>query len=213
MIFCLQQLQEKCIEQDRPLYMAFVNFSKTFDTVGRTELWQLQGKYGCPEKFTTMIEALHTGMMANVSVGGEVSESSSVTNGIKQGCVLAPTLFSIFLSALLDEALRDMGGGIYTQSRQSADLYNVAHFRVKTKTIRILMRELLFADDSALVAHSTEDMQKRVDAFSDASKKFGLKINIKKTEVLYQPNSTRTREEDIMVDGNKLNSVLEFTYL
>ena len=52
-----------------------------------------------------------------------------------------------------------------------------------------------------------------VDAFSNASKKFGLKINIKKTEVLYQPNSTRTREEDIMVDGNKLNSVMEFTYL
>ena len=31
--------------------------------------------------------------------------------------------------------------------------------------------------------------------------------------VLYQPNSIRTREEDIRVDGNKLNSVLEFTYL
>ena len=73
------------------------------------------------------------------------------------------------------------------------------------------MRELLFADDSALAAHSAEEMQKIVDAFSNASKKFGLKINIKKTEVLYQPNSTRTREEDIMVD--KLNSVMEFTYL
>ena len=75
------------------------------------------------------------------------------------------------------------------------------------------MRELLFADDSALVAHSAEKMLKIVDAFSDASKKFDLKINIKKTEVLYQPNSTGTREEDITVDGNKLNSVLEFTYL
>ena len=81
----------------------------------------------------------------------------------------------------------------------------------KMKTTRILMRELLFADDSALVAHSAEEMQNIVDDFSDASKKFGLKINIKKTEVLYQPNSTGTREEDIMVDGNKLNSVLEFT--
>ena len=213
MIFCLRQLQEKCIEQDRPLYMVFVDFSKAFDTVGRTGLWQLLRKYGCPEKFTTMIEALHTGMMAKVSVEGEVSESFSVTNGVKQGCVLAPTLFSIFLSAMLDEAFRDMGDGIYIQSRQNADLFNVAHFRAKTKTTRILMRELLFADDSALVAHSAEEMQKIVDAFSDASKKFGLKINIKKTEVLYQSNSTRTREEDIMVDGNKLNSVLEFTYL
>ena len=57
---------------------------------------------GCPEKFTTMIEALHTGMMANVSVGREVSESFSVTNGVKQGCVPAPTLFSVFLSAMFD---------------------------------------------------------------------------------------------------------------
>ena len=180
-IFCLRQLQEKCIEQDRPLYMVFVDFSKAFDTVGRTGLWQLLKKYGCPEKFTTMIEALHIGMMATVNVGGEVSESFRVTNGVKQGCVLAPTLFSIFLSAMLDNAFRDMGDGIYIQSGQSADLFNVAHFRAKTKTTRILMRELLF--------------------------------NIKKTEVLYQPNCTRTREEDIMVDGNKLNSVMEFTYL
>ena len=103
MIFCFRQLQEKCIEQDRPLYMVFVDFSKAFDTVGRTRLWQLPRKYGCPEKFTTLIEALHTGMMANVSVGGEVSESFSVTNGVKQGCILAPTPFSIFISAMLDE--------------------------------------------------------------------------------------------------------------
>ena len=80
MIFCLRQLQEKCI----------VDFSKAFDTVGRTGLWQLPRKYGCPEKFTTMIEALHTGMMVNVSVGREVSESFSVTNGVKQGCVFPP---------------------------------------------------------------------------------------------------------------------------
>ena len=89
MIFCLRQLQERCIEQDRPLYVAFVDFSKAFDTVGRTGLWQLLRKYGCPEKFTTMIEALHTGMMANVSVEGEVSELFSVTK-CQQGCVLAP---------------------------------------------------------------------------------------------------------------------------
>ena len=100
---------------------------------------------------------------------------------------------------------RDMGG-VYIQSRQSADLFNVAHFIAKTKTTWILMRELLFADESALVLHSAEEIQQIVDLFSNASKKFGLNINIKKTEVLYQPNSTRTQEEDIVVDGNKLNS-------
>ena len=35
MILCLRQLQEKCIEQDRPLYIVFVDFTKAFDTVGR----------------------------------------------------------------------------------------------------------------------------------------------------------------------------------
>ncbi|KAK2178233.1 hypothetical protein NP493_552g01011 [Ridgeia piscesae] len=164
MIFCLRQLQEKCIEQDRPLYMVFVDFSKAFDAVGRTWLWQLLGKYGCPERFTTMIEALHTGMVANASVGGEVSESFSITNGASK---VVSWLFAIFLSAMLDKAFRDMGNGVYIQSRQSADLLNVAYFRVKTKTTRILMRQLLFADNSALVVHSTEEMQKIVDVFSD----------------------------------------------
>ena len=64
MIFCLRQLQEKCIEEDRPLCMVFVDFSKAFVTVNWTGVWQLLRKYGCPEKFTTTIEALHIGMMA-----------------------------------------------------------------------------------------------------------------------------------------------------
>ena len=58
MIFCLRQLQQQCIEQDRPLYIIFVDFSKAFDTVGRTGLWQLLKNNGCPGMFTTMIEAL-----------------------------------------------------------------------------------------------------------------------------------------------------------
>jgi len=56
-------------------------------------------------------------MIAKVSTEEEVSESFSVTYGVKQDCVLAPTLFSIFLSAMLDEAFRDMGDSIYIQSR------------------------------------------------------------------------------------------------
>ena len=60
--------------------------------------------------FTTMIESLHTGMMVNVRNGGEVTDIFDITNGVKQGCVLAPTLFSIFLSSMLEEAFRDIGG-------------------------------------------------------------------------------------------------------
>ena len=56
------------------------------------------GAYGCPEKFTTMIESLHTGMMVNVRNGGEVSYTFAITSGVKQGCVLAPSHAFLYLS-------------------------------------------------------------------------------------------------------------------
>ena len=121
------------------------------------------------EKFTTMTESLYTGMMVDVRNGGDVSDSFAITNGVKQGCVLAPTLSSICMSAMLEEAFRDMGDGIVIQSRQNADLFTVAHFRARTTTTNILVRELLFADDSALIAHSAEEIQSIVDAFTNAS--------------------------------------------
>ena len=105
-----------------------------------------------------MIESLHTGIMVNVRNGGEVSDTFAITNGVKQGCVLSPTLFSIFLSAMLGDAFGDLGDGIYIQSRQNADLFTVAHFREKTKTTNILVRELIFADDSARIAYSAEEI-------------------------------------------------------
>ena len=67
-----------------------------------------------------------------------------------------------------------MEDGVYIQSRQKADLVNVAHFRAKTT--RILMKELLFADDSALVVHTAEEMQKIVVAFSDMSKSLARRL-------------------------------------
>ena len=64
----------------RKVYMVFVDVSKAFDTVGRTGLWQLLRKYGCPEKFT-VIESVNTGMMTNVSVGRKSRNSSVLQIG------------------------------------------------------------------------------------------------------------------------------------
>ena len=151
------------------MYKVFGDFSKAFDTFGKTGLWQLLRKYCCPAKITTMIDSLYNGMMANVSVGGEDSESFIVTNGVKQGCVLAPR-----------SSPSSYQQSFYILSIQSSDIFNVAHLRAKTNTTWILMRGLLFAHDSTLVTHSAQEMQKIVDGFSIASNKFGLKINIKK---------------------------------
>ena len=69
-----------------------------------------------------------------------------MTNGVKQGCVFAPT-FSLYLSAmLLEVAFDDSLDGVTIQTRHNASLFNVAHFKARTKTQKIV-REMLFADD------------------------------------------------------------------
>ena len=47
MIFAARQLQEKCQEQHRDLYMGFVDLTKAFDTVNREGLWKIMEKFGC----------------------------------------------------------------------------------------------------------------------------------------------------------------------
>ena len=86
MIFSLKQIQEKCVEQNRPLYATFIDFTKAFDT----GLWKLLSKYGCPEHFVTLIQGFHLGMKAQIRANGTLSDKFEITNGVKQGCVLAP---------------------------------------------------------------------------------------------------------------------------
>ena len=49
MIFSARQLQEKCKEQNLPLYQCFIDLSKAFDTVNRSTLWKILLKLGCPK--------------------------------------------------------------------------------------------------------------------------------------------------------------------
>ena len=214
MIFSLRQIQEKCIEQNMPLYMIFVDFTKAFDTVNRTTMWKVLRKLGCPDQFTTLISSLHTGMKASVNLKGELSEPFEITNGVKQGCVLAPTLFSIYLTMVMNNAFDGYDRGVWIQARPGADLFNINQFKSSTRTNKILIRELMFADDTAFVAHHHQDAQEIITRFAKSAKDFGLKINITKTEMMYQPPPGRHDEgEEISIDGEILNSVKSFKYL
>ena len=107
MIFAARQLQEKCQVQNLDLYLTFVDLTKAFDSVCREGLWRIMAKFGCPQKLITMVRQFHDGMMASVQDQSASSASFSVTNGVKQGCVLAPTLFSMMFSAMLQQAFTD----------------------------------------------------------------------------------------------------------
>ncbi|KAI0235343.1 hypothetical protein LSAT2_014176, partial [Lamellibrachia satsuma] len=48
MIFTMRQIPEKYREQNQHLYLVFIDLTKHFDSVNRTELWKLLAKVGCP---------------------------------------------------------------------------------------------------------------------------------------------------------------------
>ena len=73
--------------------MVFIDFTKAFDTLNRELLWKPQDHFGCPNTFTKIIREFHEGMQATVLVDGDLTEPFPVCHGVKQGCILAPTLF------------------------------------------------------------------------------------------------------------------------
>nr|VZI19188.1 unnamed protein product [Spirometra erinaceieuropaei] len=217
MIFAARQLQEKCQEMRTHLYSTFVDLTKAFDTVNREGLWKIMQKFGCPERFTQMVRQLHDGMMARVTNNGAVSEAFAVTNRVKQGCVLAPTLFSLLLSAILMDAFRDERPGICIVYRTDGHLLNQRRMHFQSRVSTTTVHELLFADDCALNTTSEEEMQRSMDLFSAACENFGLVINTQKTVVMHQPppNSATApnASPQISVNGTLLQVVENFPYL
>ena len=82
---------------------------------------------------------------------------------------------------MLREAKEDLPDGIYIRFLTDGSLFNLRRLLARTKTIEELITELLFAENCALLAHTEEALQFIVNRFSDAAKKFGLTISLKKT--------------------------------
>jgi hypothetical protein len=129
---------------------------------------------------------------------------------VKQGCVLAPTLFGIFFSMLLQYAFADCEDGVYVRTRQDGKLFNIARLRAKTKSYEVLIRELLFADDAALASPSEEGLQRLVDKLSDACGEFGLTISLRKTNIMAQGVDS---PPTITIGETQLEVVEAFSYL
>ena len=147
MICTARQLQEKCQLQNVDLYMAFVDLTKAFDTVSRDGLWKIMAKLGCPPRFIAMVRQFHDRMQARVQNDGEFSEPFEITNGVKQGCVMAPKLFSMMFSALLMNAFQDSDSGFPTRYRFYGNIFNLRRLQAETKVQTDVLDELLYADD------------------------------------------------------------------
>ena len=153
-------------------------------------------KFGCPPRYIAMERQFHDGMQARVQNDGEYSEPFPVTNGVKQGCVMAPTLFSMMFSAMLTDAFQDVDAGFPIRYRFDGKLLNLRRLQAKSKVQTDVVDKLLNADDLAENAKSEE------------------KISTKKTEVVHQPAPGKPYSEPtITVNGQKLQVVDKFTYL
>ena len=209
MIFSIRQLQKKCVEQQRPLYMVFIDLTKAFDYVSRSGLFYVLQRLGCPPTLLAILQGFHDGMQATVQFNGSRSEAFGVACGVKQGCVLAPTLFAIYFSALLRRAFPDPSG-VLLHSRFDGNFFSLARLKARSRTKRVLVRELLYADDAAFVASSEQELQEMVDRFATACKEFGLTISLKKTMVMAQGAPA---PPNITISGTPLAVVDQFSYL
>ncbi|XP_048583704.1 uncharacterized protein LOC125563054 [Nematostella vectensis] len=210
MIFSLRQLQEKCREQQRPLFVAFIDLTKAFDSVSRDGLFHILPLVGCPPKLLNFIKSFHDGTRGTVKCESNSSEAFDINIGVKQGCVLAPTLFNIFFSVLLRHAFGSADEGILLRTRSDGKLFNPARLRAKTKVRKCTIRDLLFADDAALVAHSESELQSLLDRFSNACADFSLAISLKKTKVMHLGSEIAPT---FTINDFTLDVVPQFTYL
>ena len=127
---------------------------------------------------------------------GSCSDPFLIKSGVKQGCVLAPTLSGIFFSLLLSHAFKSSSDGVYLHTRSDGKLFSIARLRAKTKVTEILIREILYAGDAALASHTEDSLTAspkpaRISASQSASK----------------------RRMCIKIDDHTLEVVDEFVYL
>ena len=136
--------------------------------------------------------------------------------GVRQGCILAPVLFNIFLlcvTQLLHKEIED-NSGVTVVYRLDGNLFNIRRLQATTKLHRVRVLELQYADDCALVAHTPQDLQAVLDAAVKAYSRMGLTINITKTEVVCQWSTNIPPTPPIFnITGKNLSVVPSFKYL
>ena len=103
MMFVIHRLQEVARKKRVPLYVCFIELTKAYDFVDRTLLWTVLARFGAPHNTISVIRQFHDGMRACMRLDDRVCSGwFAVEQGLRQGCVLASLLFSIFFAAVIN---------------------------------------------------------------------------------------------------------------
>ena len=108
--------------------------------------WKIITNFGCPAKFIAMVRQFHDGMLTRVQNDGEFSDPFLATNGVKQGCVLVSTLFSMTFSGMLTHAFQDDNNGIPIRYRFDGKLLNLRRLQAQSKVHTEVLDECWWHD-------------------------------------------------------------------
>ena len=117
---------------------------------------------GIGGKMWRVVKNLYAEVGSCVRLGEDKTDWFSLEVGLRQGCILSPVLFSIFIDGLAEE-VKKIGGARYGE---------------------IEMSLLLFADDIVLVAENAKMLQKMLEVVYKYSTKFRFRFNREKSNVM-----------------------------
>ncbi|GFS18668.1 retrovirus-related Pol polyprotein LINE-1 [Elysia marginata] len=125
---------------------------------------------------------------AKVKLTSGTTEDIMIQRGVRQGCILYPSLFILYSEYLLQEAI----------SKKSGILINGVN-----------MNNIRYADDTVILAESEEQLQAMLDRIVDKCKEYGMEINPKKTKVMHIGRDTK--KLTITVGNTVLEQVSKYT--
>ena len=185
-IFIVRQVIEKAQEHRVPLHFNFVDFKAAFDTVWRKALWKMMIAIGIDPKIVRIIESLYNETECAVVIDGQLTEWFAVKIGLRQGCLLSPTLFNIFLEFVMKK-LKSLDSTLKLHDSLSIDIR--------------------YADDTTLLSAIFEKLHLSTSQLENACQKWGMKINGAKCKII-SPSDQR-----IVIDGEEVEHVEEFVFL
>ena len=109
--------------------------------------------------WSTSFAFFHNGMVGPVLYSGVTSAPFSISNGVKQDCVLTSVLFNLFFACVPRDTLGDLHRWVYLRYRLDGSLFNLRRLDATNKTTEILLQEAPFAGDCALMTHKKSEPQ------------------------------------------------------
>ena len=158
-------IQHYCHQRNEKIFSCFVDFSKAFDTIPRDLLFRKLLGYGINGKFFNNLKTLYSNDNCCVRVGNQMTRSFLANQGVKQGCILSPLLFNIFIADIVDRFSNEDCRPLRINDSQNISC-------------------LLWADDIILMSRSEEGLRNMLSALSSYVDENGMAINIKKTQCM-----------------------------